>query len=671
MAPSPEKALPYGTWPTPITAGVVVRASVSLGGPAVSPDGRIWWSELRPTERGRTQVVVKALDAPPSAASDLLPDGYSARSRVHEYGGTSFWVGHGALVFANTADQRLYRIDRPGERDQAEPVAITPDPVEPGALRYIDLSFTPDGRWAVCVREEHGRPGTTEPVNEIVAMPLDGSGDPVVVVSGPDFTSHPRVSPDGTRLSWLQWSHPNMPWDESELWVADLTSGAATAPSVTGAVRVAGGAGVSIAQPSWTPAGQLAWVTDEGGSWELVVDGVAVTGLGSRDDTGVGVGEQAQAQWVFGQSWYAWAPEATEPRLVGAVRRRDGRDWCAAPELTAVDGVVATGRGTAALIGASFTAEAVVAEVGPGGELTVHRPARDLGLGPAWFSVPEHITFPTTDLGTGVTEAHALFYRPTNPDVPGAPDPAERPPLLVLSHGGPTSAARPLLQLSIQYWTSRGFAVADVNYRGSTGYGRAYRDALAGTWGIADVDDCIACARHLAAAGEVDPDRLAIKGGSAGGFTTLCALAFHATFRAGSCLYGVADLETLATDTHKFEARYLDRLVGPYPEAAERYRARSPIHHLDGLNCPVILFQGLDDKVVPPSQSEQIVAALRRRGLPFAYLAFEGEEHGFRQAATIERVLESEHYFLARVFGFDPPAGVEPVTIENEGSHGQ
>lgn len=687
-----NEVLPYGTWPTPVTPELIVQASVGLGEVAVQ--GRTaWWSELRPEEGGRVQVVRRPLDAA-WPATEVLPSAHSARTRVHEYGGGAWWVHGDTLVFANWDDQRLYRFG-PGDDT---PVPLTRPAAVPHGLRYADGTVTPDGAWTVCVRESHEAPG--EAVNEVVAVALTDPGDTLALVTGPDFVAAPRISPDGRWLAWLQWQHPDMPWDGTELWVAGLATADGDV-EVTGAHRVAGGRAESVVQPTWSPAGVLHFLTDRDGYWQL--HRLASPGGGGPDDRGVRVwdlpADVGTPPWVFGMQRYAFLDE--DGSCVAAVASRDGADVVhvvatdpTSPEpdratarlidvgATAVSSVASDGRGGLVAVASSFTREpavvvadglAALAPTGPDDttsaaavEPRLLRPPRDLGLEPAWWSVPRHVTFPTGPEGhegDGDRRAHGLFYPPTNPHCVGPDD--ERPPLLVAIHGGPTAAARSQLQLGIQFWTSRGFAVVDVNYRGSTGYGRAFRELLDGQWGVTDVEDCAAAAAWLAAEGEVDGDRLAIHGGSAGGFTTLMALIRTDRFSAGTSSYGVTDLEALAKDTHKFESRYLDGLVGEYPARYDRYVERSPIHHLDELDDPVLLLQGLEDEIVPPSQAELLVEALRRNGVPFAYLAFEGEQHGFRQAATIRRALEAELFFYARVFGFEPPEGVEPVEIEN------
>lgn len=653
--------LRHGSWPSPITADLLVQQAVSLG-EVRSGISDLWWSELRPSEAGRVAIVRLR---PGGEPRDVLPADLSARTRVHEYGGGAWWLHDDSLFVANWTDQRLYRI----EPDRA-PKALTPEPPIAAGARYADGHTTIDGRWVLCVRELHGTSGG-EPTNEIVAIDAHEGGEPVVLVTGADFVSSPQPSPDGRLVCWTQWNHPDMPWDAAELWVADVVDDPEHI-RIDRPRRLAGGAGESIFQPSWSSAGDLLFVSDRTDWWnlyridgaaDLVADPVALAPV----DAEIGV-----PQWVFDQSRYT---ELRDGRILCAYTH-DGLDHLGVVEkgraevlplttgYTAFSSIRPFGSG-AVLIAASPTSEPVVAVVDlPVGAdtptLAPVRPARDLGLDPSWWSQPRPISFPTVPV---TDRAHALYYPPTNPDVDAPTD--DRPPLVVLSHGGPTSAARPQLNLGVQYLTSRGFGVVDVNYRGSTGYGRAYRDALRESWGIKDVDDCVAATRHLVEMGEVDGSRLAIRGGSAGGFTTLCALTFRDDFAVGASLYGVADLEALASDTHKFEARYLDGLVGPYPEARDVYLERSPVHHTDQLDCPVILFQGLEDQIVPPSQAEAMVDALRRKGVPFAYLAFEGEQHGFRQAAHIKRVVEAELSFYGQIFGFEPAGEVEAVLIEN------
>jgi dipeptidyl aminopeptidase/acylaminoacyl peptidase len=654
-----RQGLPYGSWPTPITSEVVVAEAVALGGVRVDGD-EVIWSEARPAEAGRTALVRRRADG---RLEELVAEGQNARSAVHEYGGGAWWVSDGVVWFTDWGDQRLYRRDP--ETGRAEP--LTPRPQTPRGDRYADGALTPDGEWIVCVREHHppdGR-GAVDVRNEIVRLAAHASSTPEVVVSGPDFVSTPRFSPDGGRLVWLEWDHPNMPWDGTRLVVRELDGGRGT--------LVAGGERESVTEPQWQADGTLTYISDRSGWWNLY------RWRPESGETEPLVEMEAEIggpQWVFGRSRYAVLPDG---RTVFA-RMRDGFDRLAIRDLdgtaseldlpfTFIVDLVPAGGNSFVVIGASAREETSLVRVTLGEGARVEnvetlRPARDLrelGVDPEYISVPEAIDFASA----GGRTSHALLYRPANPAHRGPGD--ERPPLLVTVHGGPTAAARPFLELEIQYLTSRGFTVVDVNYGGSIGYGRPYRELLNGTWGIVDVEDCLAVARHLAEEGEVDPARMCINGGSAGGFTTLAALARTDTeFGAGGDYFGVADLEALTEDTHKFESRYLDRLVGPYPEARDLYRERSPINHVEDFSRPLIVLQGLEDEIVPPNQATMIVDALRAKGVPVAYVAFEGEQHGFRQGPNIRRALESELSFYAQIFGFElpPEEGIEPVPIE-------
>jgi dipeptidyl aminopeptidase/acylaminoacyl peptidase len=683
---------PYGSWPSPISSQLLVADAVTLEDAAAGAVD-VWWSERRPQEGGRVQLV---RHRPGGERVDVLPDGFAARTRVHEYGGGAWWL-HGAdVVFANWSDQRLWRLDAGAD----DPFVLTPEPAVEHGDRYADGRFTADGRWVICVRERHAAESTGaadaaaadhEPANEIVAVwarPRGDVAEPVVLVSGPDFVAAPRVSLDGRFLAWFQWNHPDMPWDGTELHVAELHTdpGGDRAISIGAPVALAGGRDESVTQPEWTAAGDLLFLSDRSDWWNLhrlsaaQVEAATAAGPGAPAPEAAALApieaEIGVAHWVFDQSRYAvlddgrilvaFAREGLDH--LGVVPAGGGEVLPLRSPFTALSSLQRFGSG-ATLIGASPTSEAVVAvvdvpaEVAPDGstevELAVLRPARDLGIDVGWFSRPEPISFATT----GDRFAHALFYPPTGVGVTGPI--GEAPPLIVLSHGGPTSAARPQLNLALQYWTSRGFGVIDVNYGGSTGYGRRYRRRLIGEWGIVDVDDCVAATRLLVDRGDADRDRLVIRGGSAGGFTTLAALAFREVFAAGCSAYGIGDLEALVRDTHKFEARYCDSLIGPYPARRDLYVERSPINDLSELDCPVILLQGAEDAVVPPSQAELIVAALEDNGLPYAYVLFEGEQHGFRKASTIVRAIEAEAYFYSRVLGFTLADEVEPIEIAN------
>lgn len=633
---------PYGSWRSPITSDLIITGTVGLE--QVTLDGGdIYWIETRPTEGGRCVIVRRT---PDGAVTDCTPAPFNARTRVHEYGGASYLVVQGTIYFANFADQRLYRQD-PG----APPRSLTAE----GDVRYADAVFDARRGRLLCVREAHTTPG--RPVNSIASIDAN-LGDVRELVVGSDFYAAPRLSPDGQRLAWLAWNHPNMPWDGTKLWVGQLDD----AGAIIRTECVAGGPEESIFQPEWSRAGELYFISDRTGWWNLYrwraggIDALARKSV-----------EFGRPQWLLGLTTYAFESSS---RLVCTYTERG--TWRLA-SLNTEQGRLETidtpytdirylraGQGQAVFVAGSATEPLAVVHYDLASQhATVLRRSTPVTVDPNYVSLPEAIEFPTE----GQQIAHAFFYRPRNRDFVGLP--SERPPLLVISHGGPTSATIATLRLETQYWTSRGFAVVDVNYGGSTGYGRAYRERLDGRWGIVDVDDCAHAARYLVSRGEAEERRLAIRGGSAGGYTTLAALTFRDVFRAGASHYGVSDLEALAADTHKFESRYLDRLVGPYPERQDLYRQRSPIHSVDRLSCPLILFQGLEDKVVPPSQAETMRDALRAKGLPVAYVPFAGEQHGFRRAENIKRALDAELYFYSRVFGFPLAEWVEPVVIDN------
>jgi dipeptidyl aminopeptidase/acylaminoacyl peptidase len=637
---------PYGAWRSPITASVLVEKVVRLGNVTVSGDD-VFWVEGRPSEGGRQQLVRRRTDG---TTEDVLPDGFAVRTLVHEYGGLAHAIApDGTVVFSNFIDQRLYRL---APAAGSEPEALTGEPPTPMGVRFADPVVSPAGAWIVCVRERHLGAAATDVVNDVVAIPIAG-GEPVVLAEGHDFFAAPRLSPDGSELCWLSWDHPNMPWDGTVLSVAPFAEG-----RVAGAVAVvAGGPDESLSQPRWSPDGELHYASDRTGWWNLY--DVAGHPLW-RDDA-----EFSGPDWVFGQSSYRFLADG---RVVAVRSERNVDTLVVLPERRTIDvpftslgSLQVADDGSVVCLAASPTASAAVVRIAVAdGSHEVLRSGREIPVDPAYVSAPEAIEFSTT----GGRTAHAFFYPPTNPDFE-APT-GELPPLIVMSHGGPTGATDAVLDVGKQFWTSRGFAVVDVNYGGSTGYGRDYRNQLRDAWGIVDVDDCVAAAEWLAEQGRVDPDRMVIRGGSAGGYTTLAALTFRSVFAGGASHFGVADAEALARDTHKFESRYLDGLIGPYPAARDIYVDRSPIHHTDRLDRPMILFQGLEDKVVPPEQAEMMAEALRDKGIPFAHLAFEGEQHGFRQAATIVRVAEAELWFYGRVLGFTPADEFEPVKIEHE-----
>jgi dipeptidyl aminopeptidase/acylaminoacyl peptidase len=650
-------AVPYGSWRSPISAELVAGGGVVLE--ELHPaGGALYWVEGRPAEGGRG---VLCRWAPGEGIEALTPPRFDVRTRVHEYGGGAFLPADGGTVFfSNLPDQRLWRQDRGGA-----PRPLTPEPPIPAALRYADARLLPPGPPSsdslVCVRESHLG---DKVVNELVALPARG-GEPHVLASGRDFYAAPRPSPDGRWLAWLEWDHPRMPWDGSELRVAELAGGA-----LAGTPRlVAGGVEESIFCPQWSPDGRLHFTSDRTGWWNLYreeADG-EVAALAPEQ------AEFGEPQWVFGMSTYAFLPDGRIACLYGRgpVRRiglvAPGAQRAVPLPLPFTDffppQLCAFGERLAVIAGSATQPTAIVLVDPDTGASELVRSSRPLDLEQGYLSIPKPVEFPT---GDGQT-AHALYYPPTNPDAHG-PD-GERPPLVVTCHGGPTAGVSDRLKLGVQYLTSRGIAVADVDYRGSAGYGRDYREALKGRWGEVDTEDCVNVARHLADTGEVDGDRLAISGGSAGGYAVLCALAFYDVFAAGVSEAGLADLTTFVGDTHKFEARYLDELVGPWPQAEALYRQRSPLYAADRIACPVILIQGLDDAVVPPAQAEVMVRALAERGIPYAYLTFPGERHGLRKAENIARAVEAELYFLSRILGFELADKVEPVPIEGLDGH--
>jgi dipeptidyl aminopeptidase/acylaminoacyl peptidase len=629
-----------GSWPSPISADKVVDRTVFLGELTLAGT-EPFWTETDPKSGGRTAVL--------RHGKRMTPPEFDIRSRVHEYGGGSFTATTDRIFFVRADDQQLYRQNGA----DSPPVRLTSD----AGTRYADGAFDPVRGALICVREDHR--GAGEAVNTLVSVDAE-TGRTRVLSAGHDFYSSPRLSPDGRRLAFLTWNHPDMPWHGTELLIARLAEDGSLAenPRV-----VAGGRSESVFQPEWSPDGRLHFVSDRTGWWNLYrCDGDEVVPLyPSEADFGL-------PQWAFGLSTYAFA---SDDRIIcsylsDGVARLAALDVTAGSAVTcdlpytALRSVRATAQHAYFIGGGADRPEAIVELDLATGTTTELRVAAELTVDPGYVSTPRPLWFPSE----GGQRVHAFFYPPANAEH-RLPD-GVLPPLLVMSHGGPTAAATPTLRWTIQYWTSRGIAVLDVNYRGSSGFGRAYRDRLDGAWGVADVADCVHGAQFLAREGHVDPGRLAITGASAGGYTALCALAFHSVFHAGASHFGVSDLAGLWAHTHKFESHYLTRLIGPYPGAEQRYRERSPLAHADRLSAPVIFFQGLDDEVVPPEQTERMVDALRERGIPVAYLPFPGERHGFLDAANIKRAIEAELFFYARIFGFtpaDPPPDVDITGI--------
>jgi len=605
----------------------------------------LYWSELRPDEGGR--IVVCSRTAAGGIA-DVTPEGFNARSRVHEYGGGHFAVSGGTVYFTNYADQRLYRRRR-GEA----PVAITPE----GDIRHADMAVDARRRRVIAVREDHST-GRDEAVNTIVSIDASGEREPIVVASGNDFYSSPKLSPDGARIAWQTWNHPNMPWDGSELWVGELDAYG----RVVSSRKIAGGPAECVLQPEWSPRGELYFVSDRNDWFNLYRSrGEGDEPVCRRE------AEFGAPQWVFGMRFYDFhGPDEIVCVYGEHGGTRLGRIDLDAGRLeqiellyTSLANVQVSGNRAAMFASSATHAERVLVIDLDTLSQEVVRVANASHVDSGYLSVPRPIEFPTEHGRT----AHAMFYAPRNRDF--AAPAGEKPPLIVHVHGGPTGSGGPTYPFEFQYWTSRGLAFVDVNYGGSAGYGRAYRERLNGQWGVVDVDDCVNAARHLVQQGLVDADRVSITGGSAGGFTTLLALTKRDFFATGASHYGIGDLELFVGDTHKFESHYCDTLIGPYPERADLYRERSAIRYADRLRRPVILFQGLEDRVVPPNQAETFIEACRRNGVPYAYVAYEGEQHGFRQAKNIRRTLEAELYFLSRVFGFEAADEIQPVEIVN------
>jgi len=655
------RVLPYGTWVSPITLDTLVVDTVGLSFPLEVGD-YIYWSEARPSEGGRSVVVrmERAVDGQPC---DVFGPGMDARTAVHEYGGLCVAVSGTTVYFANFSDQRLYQV-APG----SAPVAITSEPPAPRAWRFAAPVPTADGSHLVAVREIHPDPDVSTGVeNELVLVQTDGGGI-TVVASGHDFYSHPVLSPDGRHLAWTSWDHPNMPWDGTELWEAEVD----TALDCINFRLVAGGQTESVTQPKYSPDGRLLFVSDRTGWWNLY----AADGDHGGADKALApmAAEFGVPDWQFGASNYAVLDDGsivatwTERGIGHLGVLRPGADKFKLIEScwTHFSAIRpgSNGQSVVAVAASAAQAPAIVRITPPGlnepdGNTTVEllKHSRQETIDPGYLSVPQTLAF-STDQGE---QAYGFFYPPTNSAFV-APE-GDRPPLIVCAHGGPTGAALPVLDYSNQFWTSRGFAVIDVNYGGSTGYGREYRERLRGQNGVVDVADCLHAARALAEAGRVDCERILIHGGSAGGYTVLCACTGTDVFAAGASYYGVADLTALVKVMHKFESHYPYATIAPWPQTAQVYRDRSPVAHSDRLQTPLILFQGLEDTVVPSEQAEIMVAALRRNGVPHAYVAYAGEAHGFKKAENIKRTAEAELYFYGRVLNFVPADDLRPIDI--------
>jgi dipeptidyl aminopeptidase/acylaminoacyl peptidase len=635
----------YGSWKSPITSDLIVAGTIGLSDVLVSGDD-IYWIESRPSERGRRSIQRWTADG---AIAELTPPEFNVRSRVHEYGGASYEVAGETIFFQNFADQLLYRHDPDSD----------PRPITTSGIFYGDFRYDPSRERLFSIQEDHGV-SDIEAINTLVTLDPHGpnADGGETIVSGSDFVAGARLSPDGRSLAWLEWNHPHMPWDAAALFVGDMDQDGV----VRNRRQVAGGDGSSVVQPEWTPGGDLIFVDDRTGWWNFYRyrDGQVDHLLDMEAEFG-------RPLWAVGATTYA---VVSNERVIcaytqngfwaiGDLNLATGEFIRVPTPYTEITSISAEGNIVAFTAGNSTSSIGLYRHDLSTGDTQLIRSASSVSIDPDFLSAPTTITFPTSDDQV----AHAFLYMPRNPDFDASE--GQRPPLIVASHGGPTSAALSVLDYRTQFWTSRGFAFLDVNYRGSTGFGRPYRDALQDTWGIYDVDDCVYGAQYLVEKGVVDGEKLAVRGGSASGYLTLAALTFRDTFKAGCALYGISNLEIMAIETHKFESRYLDGLVGPYPACVDIYRERSPLYHIDQLNTPLILFHGLEDKVVPPNQSELIYEALKEKGVPVAMVLYDGEQHGFRQAANIKRTLDGELYFYSRIFGFEPADPIEPVPIAN------
>lgn len=638
-----EKA--FGAWDSPWKAELISSAVIKVTQPALD-SGNLYWIEGRPSEGGRSVIVCRLSDG---TVFDVTPAGFNVRSRVHEYGGGAYIVRDGIIYFSNFADNAIWK-QIPGQAPEKV--------VELADCRFADFDIDRKHNRLIVVKEQHAEGG--EPINSLDYVMLDGSGRTEPLLMGSDFFSSPRLSPDGRLLSWISWNHPNMPWDESSLWTANIGASDGLLSNIQ---KVAGGMSESVYQPSWASDGTLYFVSDQANGWwnlHASYSGLVEPVLEME-------AEFAYPHWIFGWNTFAHGEGG---KLISAINQNG--IWSLAevdPEqknlrpietgLTEIGCLNCDGKQLTFVGGSATQSSAIWLYDLQSKQLSKIKQSSELQIEPGYISQAQLISFDTA----GGDTAHAFFYPPTNQDYEG--EQGCKPPLIVKSHGGPTAATTTTLSPSVQYWTSRGFAVVDVNYRGSTGYGRQYREKLNRKWGIVDVDDCEYAARFLAAQGMVDPDKVCISGGSAGGYTTLCALTFRSTFRAGASYYGISDLEALAKETHKFESRYEERLVGRYPDEQALYFERSPLNFANAIRCPVIFFQGLEDKVVPPSQSEAMVNALRANKVPVVYMTFEGEQHGFRKSETIKRCLEAELQFYCRIFKIERDDFSEVLLIEN------
>jgi dipeptidyl aminopeptidase/acylaminoacyl peptidase len=635
-----KQKVAFGSWESPITTDLMLGDSVGLGEISIF-ENDIYWIEMRPQEKGRYVIVKQKSDG---QKIDAIPSEFNARTRVHEYGGGSYLMTEHGLAFSNFNDQALYLVINSNDC-----IKLT----DSKACRYADMVYDNINNRLICVREDHSNENN-EAINAIVSISLLEKKDEKVLVEGADFYSNPRISPNGDQLCWISWQHPNMPWDDTSLFIAEINSKGELEMSK----HIAGGDNEAICQPVWSPDNLLYFVSDRSNWWNLYcVKNNQIECVFEMD------AEFAVPQWSFRECNY----DFVDKESIHAIYRQNGLAFVASISIneksletlelpyTDFESLVCN-KNKSWFLAASPTQFSSIIEYDlKKKEISVVRKANKLSIDEENISIGESLSFPVDE----ENKAHAFFYKPKNKEFIGLDK--EQPPLIVMSHGGPTGESHNGLKMVAQFFTSRGFAVLDVNYGGSSGHGRAYRQRLNKEWGIVDVNDCSKAALYVAEQGWVDKERLAIRGGSAGGFTTLAALAFTDVFKAGASHYGVSDLEALAKETHKFESRYLDSMIGPYPEEQDVYKKRSPVHNVDQLSCPVIFFQGLEDKIVLPNQAEMMVDALKEKGIPVAYIAYEGEQHGFRQAKNIKRTLEAELYFYSTIFNFECADQIEPV----------
>ncbi|KAL7262077.1 hypothetical protein ACSBR1_000456 [Camellia fascicularis] len=667
---TPDKiTAPYGSWKSPITSDIVSGAEKRLGGTAVDDLGRLFWLESRPAESGRA-VLVKALENPGDEPIDITPKEFSVRSVAQEYGGGAFKIVADSVIFSNYKDQRLYK--QSIESRDSSPLPLTPDYGGP-LVCYADGVFDSRFNRYVTVREDR-REDSLNPTTTIVSIDLNDQNiqEPEVIVGGNDFYACPRLDPKEERMAWIEWGHPNMPWDKSELWVGYFSRNG----DICKRICVAGGDPALVespTEPKWSSKGELFFITDRrSGFWNIykwIESDNTVLPVYSLD------AEFSRPLWVFGIKSYQLLQSNEGKNLIACTYRQNGKSSFGILDdvhstlslfdipFTDINNIT-SGLHCLYIEGASAVHPLSIAKVTLDDDKSkvidfkiIWSSSPDSLKYKSHFSLPELIEFPTE---VPNQNAYAYFYPPTNPNYQAGRE--EKPPLLLRSHGGPTGETRGVLNLTYQYWTSRGWAVVDVNYGGSTGYGREYRERLLGRWGIVDVNDCCSCAKFLVDSGKVDGERLCIAGGSAGGYTTLAALAFRETFKAGASLYGIADLKLMRAETHKFESHYIDNLVG----SDDNYFQRSPINFVDKFSCPILLLQGLEDKVVPPDQARKIYHALKEKGLPVALIEFEGEQHGFRKAETIKIALEQQMMFFARLVGhFKVADEITPIKVDN------